>query len=239
MIMITTILFDLDGTLVPMDQDVFAKEYFTRIATYMTKYGYEPQKLIDTIWRGTGAMIKNNGTQTNEQAFWEVAESVYGEKIRKDKSHFDDFYLQEFDKIKEVCGFNQEASEIVYQLKKKGYRVVLATNPIFPQQATKWRIGWAGLKPDAFELYTTYENINYCKPNLAYYQEILKRMNVTPEECVMVGNDVDDDMIAIQIGMRAFLLTDCLINKGEKDISLYPHGTFSDFLDYLQMLNEE
>ena len=237
--MITTILFDLDGTLVPMDQDIFAKEYFTRIAAKMAEHGYEPKKLIDTIWRGTEAMIKNTGEQTNEDVFWEVAKSIYGEQIWNDKPCFDEFYMQEFDEIKEVCGYNPNASEVVYKLKEEGYRVALATNPIFPAQATELRIGWAGLKPEDFELYTTYENINYCKPNLAYYQEIMNQMQVSPEECVMVGNDVGDDMVAVKLGMRVFLMTDCLINKEKVDISMYPHGTFPDLLKYLQVENSK
>lgn len=235
--MITTVLFDLDGTLVPMDQDVFIKEYFTRIATKMAKYGYESSKLIDTIWRGTYVMIKNTGEMTNEKVFWKFAESVYGEQILKDKSYFDEFYLQEFDKVKAVCGHNPEAGETVSQLKDMGFRLALATNPIFPKQATEWRIGWAGLKPKDFELYTTYENINYCKPNLKYYQEIIKRMQVHPGECLMVGNDVDDDMVAEQIGMKVFLLTDCLINKGQNDTSVYPQGTFMDLLQFIEKEN--
>lgn len=237
--MITTVLFDLDGTLVPMDQDVFIKEYFTRIARKMAGYGYDPEKLIDTIWRGTYAMIKNTGEMTNEEVFWKYAKTVYGEQILKDKPHFDEFYLQEFDKISSVCGYNPEAAETVCRLKDMGYRIALATNPIFPAQATEWRIGWARLKPEDFELYTTYENINYCKPNLAYYQEILKRMQVQPEECIMVGNDVDDDMVAEKLGMKVFLLTDCLINKDEKDISSYPQGTFVDLLKYLEKENQK
>lgn len=27
--------------------------------------GYDPKKLIDTIWCGTGAMVKNDGTKAN------------------------------------------------------------------------------------------------------------------------------------------------------------------------------
>lgn len=235
--MITTVLFDLDGTLVPMDQDVFIKEYFSRIARKMAGYGYDPNKLIDTIWRGTYAMIKNTGEMTNEEVFWKYAKTVYGERILKDKAYFDEFYLQEFDRISSVCGYNPEAAETVCRLKDMGYRIALATNPIFPAQATEWRIGWARLKPEDFELYTTYENINYCKPNLSYYKEILKRMQVQPEECIMVGNDVGDDMVAEKLGMKVFLLTDCLINKEEKDISLYPQGTFVDLLKYIEKVN--
>jgi len=233
---ITTVLFDLDGTLVPMDQDVFVKDYFGRIAAKLAPHGYDPKKLVDTIWRGTEAMIRNDGSKTNEEAFWEFAESVYGDKVVEDKQFFDEFYETEFDKIKAVCGYDAAAAEIVYGLKNRGYRVALATNPVFPARATQWRIGWAGLKPEDFELYTTYENSRFCKPNPDYYRDILSQMNVEPEECLMVGNDVGEDMIARKLGMKVFLLTDCMINKYEEDISGYPHGGFDELAEFLKTI---
>ncbi|MBQ8359377.1 MAG: HAD hydrolase-like protein [Oscillospiraceae bacterium] len=233
---ITTVLFDLDGTLLPMDQDTFVKDYFGRIAAKLAPQGYDPKALIEMIWRGTGAMVKNDGSRTNEMAFWELAISVYGERIVKDKHFFDEFYETEFDKVKGVCGFHPAAAEIVHSLKEKGYCVALATNPIFPARATQWRIQWAGLKPEDFALYTTYENARYCKPNLNYYRDILKQLKVSPEECLMVGNDVGEDMVARELGMQVFLLTDCLINKTNADISLYPNGSFDALRQYLAAL---
>ena len=233
---ITTVLFDLDGTLLPMDQDVFVKDYFGRIAAKLAPQGYDPNLLIDTIWRGTAAMVKNDGSRINEEAFWEYAVSVYGEKILQDKHFFDEFYEQEFDKVKAVCGYHPAAEEIVHSLKEKGFRVALATNPIFPARATQWRIQWAGLKPEDFELYTTYENSCHSKPNPDYYRDILTKLGVHPEECLMVGNDVGEDMVAKQLGMQVFLLTDYLINKTGEDIERYPHGGFEELQKFLSEL---
>ncbi len=230
---IKAVLFDLDGTLVPMDQDIFVKDYFKRISTKLATYGYEPKQLIDTIWKGTAAMIKNNSDKSNEEVFWDVAVSVYGNKILTHKSAFDEFYETEFDKVKLVCGYNPKAKETVYKLKEKGYKIALATNPIFPERATRWRINWAGLEPTDFQIYTTYENINCCKPNPKYYLEVAKRIGVAPEECLMVGNDVGDDMVAQKTGMRVFLLTDCLINSEGEDITKYPNGSFNELLEYI------
>ncbi len=230
---IKAVLFDLDGTLLPMDQDVFVGDYFKRISTYLAPHGYEPKQFIDTIWKGTAAMIKNNSGMCNEDVFWKTVSSVYGDKILDDKTIFDSFYENEFDKVKAVCGFNPKASQSVHKLQEMGYKVALATNPIFPERATRWRITWAGLKPDDFEFYTTYENINSCKPNAAYYAEVAKRIGCEPHECLMVGNDVSDDMPAASVGMKVFLLTDCLINKTQEDISKYPNGSFDELMDYI------
>ncbi len=235
---IKAVLFDLDGTLVPMDQDVFVGDYFKRISTKLAPYGYEPKQFIDTIWKGTYAMIKNNSEKCNEEVFWKYAKTVYGDKILTDKPLFDEFYETEFDKVKAVCGFNPKAKETVYKLKEMGYKVALATNPIFPERATRWRIGWAGLNPSDFEFYTTYENINCCKPNPAYYVEVAKRIGVDPAECLMVGNDVGDDMVAKKVGMKVFLLTDCLINKADEDISKYPNGSFQELMEYIDKFSK-
>ena len=230
---ITTVLFDLDGTLLPMDQDVFVKTYFGLLAKRLAPLGYEPTELIKAIWAGTKAMINNVGEKTNEEVFWDDFASRYGEEARKDLPEFDAFYREDFDKVKEVCGFNSKARKVIEFLKQKEIRVVLATNPIFPAIATEKRIGWAGLVTEDFELYTTYENSKYCKPNLEYYKEIVNKLDVKPEECLMVGNDVGDDMVAEKIGMKVFLLTDCLINKTDADVSEYPNGNFDDLIEYI------
>ena len=52
----------------------------------------------------------------------------------------------------------------------------------------------------------------------------------------MVGNDVGDDMVAQELGMKVFLLTDCLINKHNVDISVYPHGSFEELMEYIRTL---
>lgn len=114
--------------------------------------------------------------------------------------------------------------------------MALATNPIFPARATQWRIQWAGLQPEDFELYTTYENSTHSKPNPNYNRDVLTQLKVKPEECLMVGNDVGEDMIAEQLGMKVFLLTDCLINKTGEDIDQYPHGGFDALAELLSTL---
>jgi len=124
-------------------------------------------------------------------------------------------------------------AEFIRKVKEKGLSVVLATNPIFPAVATKKRICWAGLKPEDFEFYTTYENSFCSKPNPKYYTDIAKRLNLSPEECLMVGNDVREDMVAQSVGMKVFLLTDCIINKDNTDISVYPSGDFNAFIKWL------
>ena len=110
---VTTVLFDLDGTLLPMDQEVFIQSYFTHLAKKLAPHGYDPKKLYSAIWAGTKAMVLNNGKTTNEKAFWEYFCSVFGKDAIKDEPVFDEYYRTDFNKVKEVCGYNENADKTV------------------------------------------------------------------------------------------------------------------------------
>ena len=230
-------LFDLDGTLLPMDNDAFTKGYFNLLAKKLAPLGYDAQELVDAVWAGTAAMVRNDGTRSNEEAFWERFEQIYGARARADRPVFEEFYRNEFQGAQSLSSCDPRAAKAVRMAKENGHRVVLATNPLFPAVATESRIRWAGLEPENFELYTTYENIGYCKPNPDYYRELVRLLGVEPSACVMVGNDVDEDMVAETLGMRVFLLTDHLINREEQDISRYPHGGFDELLTYIEKVS--
>lgn len=235
--MIKAVLFDLDGTLLPMDQDLFTKTYFKLLGACMVSLGYAPDSLKENIWTGTMAMMKNDGSCTNAEAFWHTFVKMYGPDAIKDKPVFDAFYNKEFQQAKAVCGFAPEAKEVVDLVKERGMKAVLATNPLFPEVATVNRMAWAGLQPEDFELYTTYENYSYCKPNPKYYVEILECIGCKPEECLMVGNDVDEDMVAAEgLGLKVFLLTDTMINRKDRDITCYERGSFKELKEYLKQL---
>lgn len=230
------ILFDLDGTLLPMDQEDFIKAYFGGLSAKMVPHGYEPEALIKAVWKGTGAMIKNDGSVTNDKVFWDSFVETFGEGVFSDIEKFDEYYVTDFDNVKNVCGYNEKAGKTVNALSDMGFKLALATNPLFPPIATEKRIKWAGLDRGKFELVTNYENSSYCKPNLDYYHEILDKLDAKPEECLMVGNDVGEDMVAKELGMKVFLLTDCIINKKNEDISKYPNGSFDELLKYAKKL---
>ncbi len=234
---IEMVLFDLDGTLLPMDNDEFTRGYFKLLAKKVAAHGYEAGTLVDSIWAGVAAMVKNDGTRSNEDAFWEKFASIYGPRVYGDKPVFEEFYAVDFKAARRFCGYNPKAAEVVALVKELGFRTALATNPLFPAVATETRIGWAGLRPDDFELVTTYENSRYCKPNPDYYRAVADELGVPCGSCLMVGNDAGEDVSASrQAGMSAFLLTDCLINKAGIDLSGVPHGGFDELTAYLKAL---
>lgn len=234
--MIKAILFDLDGTLLPMEADTLLKADLSGMCPRLAPYGYAAPMLAKAFQKAMIAMIHNNGNSTNEEAFWQSFCDVFGDSVLNDKERISDAYAAEFQTLKEQCGFDQRASKCVLKIKEMGYPLILATNPVFPANMTHERIRWAGLEPQIFDYITTFDNSSYCKPNPSYYLEILEKMHLQPEECLMIGNDVTEDMVAQTLGLRTFLLTDCLINRENKDINQWQNGSFPELMGYIRRL---
>lgn len=229
------LFFDLDGTLLNLDTDTLASRYFSSLTEFLVKNGYDAEKVIAAIKHGTYAMLTNNGSSSNEDALTDAFVKGYGENIDviKLKTIMNDYYEQDFDKLKDIVTVEPETSELIKKLKADGYKLILATNPLFPKIATHKRTRWAGLSPDDFEIITTYEAEYFTKPNLKYYQSILDRIGVQASDCIMVGNDVDEDMCASELGLDVFLITTNLINRHNKDISNFKQGTLKDFYKFI------
>jgi len=232
--MLKAVFFDLDGTLLPMNQDEFVKQYFSDMSKRFASLGYDPKKFQKTIWEAIGEEVKNDGSRMNVDVFWDYFASVFGEESRKDNDVFDDYYRTDFQYVKDICGYSPRSKEIVTMLREHGCKVVLATNPIFPQIATDSRIRWAGMEPGDFDIVTYMENTGLTKPNLEYYRYLLDKAGVKPEECIMVGNDVEEDMIASELGMKVFLVNYFIISRTDKDLSIYPTGDLDDLKKFLE-----
>lgn len=232
--MIKTVLFDIDGTLLPMDLDVFTKCYFKHLLAYVSPLGYDSAEVYRAVMHGVELMVKNNGIATNEEVFWQGFGEVLGQEACNHKELFDRYYLTDFNKAKDVCGYQPKAAELIARLKEKGICLAVASNPLFPLTAQKARLKWVGLDPKDFIYITAYENCHYAKPNPEYYLEILDYLGYKADETLMVGNDVSDDMAAKEAGLQVFLLTDCIINSKNKDISQYPRGNYDDLWVYIE-----
>lgn len=230
--MIKNVLFDLDGTLLGMDQDKFVACYFKELTEKMRDYGYDSELLAKVLWNGVIVMMKNDGRQTNEEVFWNSFVKTYGEV--KNKDVFEDFYRNEFQNVSRIIEKKQNVSALLSVLKEKGIQPILATAPLFPEIATKSRVRWAGMEPEDFSYISTYENSHYSKPSLKYYEEILIKNNLNAEQCIMIGNDTEEDMVAEKLGMQVYLVTDFLVNKHNYNIEKWKYGTFEEMISYLE-----
>lgn len=210
--MIKVVCFDLDGTLLPMDQGRFIKGYIEALAAKVASVT-PAQPFINALLEATAAMVMQpEAGRKNEERFWRqfyrrlpLPENVL-------KPLIDEFYRQDFDRLQKETCTAAAAAQAVKAVKEAGRTAVLATNPLFPRLAVEKRVAWAGIALEEFSHITTYESEYYCKPDVRYYQDVLNRQGVLPEECLMVGNDVEEDLVAGTIGVQTVLVTDCLIN---------------------------
>ena len=231
-----TVLFDLDGTLLPLEFDTFIKTYFSLLTKNFLHLGQSPEKLIAAVWHGTDAMMKNDGSRFNRDVFWDEFSALIGSDMRRYEPDFDSFYANEFSAVRGVTNPTPAANECVKALKKRGYTLVLATNPIFPAVATEARISWAGLNKEDFEFISTYENSRFCKPNPNYFADILGRIGREPSDCLMVGNDIKEDGAAVKAGIPFYLLDGCIIESDEAPTAEYARGDFAALKGFIESL---
>ena len=237
--MLTTVLFDLDGTLLPMTQDAFITAYFKELTKTFVTLGLDAEKSVKAVWAGTKAMMENDGTVRNYDRFWRAFTAYYGgleDRLAEIKIETDRFYANEFNRARVIIPPTDLPVAIIAALKDKGYAVALATNPLFPPPAIVSRLDWIGLTTAHFALCTNYENARFCKPNPGYYHDIFAALQVAPEQCLMVGNNVVEDMCAAALGCQTYLVTDYLENPEGADYSVYPQGTLADFAAWIERL---
>lgn len=227
----TTVLFDLDGTLLPMDLDSFLDSYFKALCKRFAT-GMENEFFVKSLHASTMEMIKSNDPEkTNQDIFME--EFFNRVPLNKEETvpQFDDFYITDFSKIKDQINLsldNWQAKKVVDALFDAGYQVVIATNPLFPRQAVLERLRWIGLDQYPYKLITSYEDMHYCKPNPNYFKEICERIDVDPKECLMVGNDMEEDLPSSILGMKTFIIDDFIIDRGTGKFTPDGSGSFDD-----------
>ena len=235
--MIKNILFDLDGTLLPMDLKKFLYIYTKGLANKVHKL--DSNLVLKMLYTSIDNMYANDGSKTNEEIFIETFESMLNVSFDKFEPLFNEYYHEDFELCKTACSINNKARKLIDYLKEKGIKIVIATNPFFPPIATNLRLSWVGLKPDEFELVTTYDNSHYCKPNPKYYEEIFEKLKLKKEETLMVGNDVEEDGAIKALGVKLFLINDCLINNKNLEINADFIGSFDEVVKEIEGVLDE
>ena len=230
------VLFDLDGTLLPMHEPDFVACFYQALIEYIAPMGASEKQVGELLKGSLAYVINNDGSRLNRQAFADYYEAYHKScGLYIDIARMEQFYTTVFDaRVRASCGCDPHAQTAVSYIKSAATPMVIATNPFFPQVATHARILWAGLDPHDFTEITTYENYHYCKPNMKYYQELFERTGFDPQQCLMVGNNVDEDMIASKLGCDVFLILRNLINVRHADISVYPRGSLNDLVEFLK-----
>lgn len=213
--MVRTVLFDLDGTLLPLDTDEFVRYYFRYLARHLAAY-VPPAEVAEKVMASTMAMIHNTDPNvTNLDAFW----ADFCPRVQQPREVLEpvteQFYVEQFPKLgpEVLKGKEIIAPQVLNQVLDMGYEIVLATNPLFPRAAILARMEWAGILDYPWKLVTVLEEMHFTKPQPGYYREVLERIGRPPGECLMVGNDVQEDGVAARLGMGMYFATDYLIDR--------------------------
>jgi len=203
--LIRAILFDLDGTLTQMDQDKFMRNYLGLLAPRFAHL-LPTEKFTKYVLKSTDVMIRDpKPGKTNLQNFFDDFTKSTGLTFNVLWPIFEEFYQQDFPALRCLVEVNYDGKKAVENAIQQGYIVAVAANPVMPLRAIQERIHWAELSPDQFALVPALEDFHFCKPHIGFYAEISERLGLIPEECLMVGNHPQEDMVAGQIGMKTFL----------------------------------
>ncbi len=230
------LLFDLDGTLLPVDTENFIPAYVKSITRYFSRL-IDPQRFSRQLIASSYAMIGNlDPGLTNQEKFMADFFAHIGHEPEQLMPLFAEYYERHYQEVRVVARPTPLARQIVEGAIKKGWKVVLATNPVFPREAIWQRMQWAGIADLPWQLITSYEDTHFCKPNIEYYAEVLERIGAKPEECVHIGNDMEEDFPASALGIRVAIVDDCLINPKNKSLAACCfHGSLRELAQWLEV----
>jgi HAD superfamily hydrolase (TIGR01549 family) len=204
--LLKAVLFDLDNTLIRFDEREFFEAYIPRISKVFSDM-MSPEMLLERLLLSTLMLVNNNGQMSNAEYFMSFFSQGYEEYREEIWKRFIKFHETEFDEFQPLVSVIPGVHEVFMRLREKGVKLVIASNPIWPQIVQIKLLSWAGLGDWNFELVTHIENMSYCKPHIEYYLEVCKKINEKPEGCLMVGDDPVNDLIVGKTGMKTFLVT--------------------------------
>ena len=228
---IKAILFDLDGTLINVDLNKFIPNYM-KLLSLKVKHIIRPSKFISLLLKTMNQIDQNDGTITNEQVFERIFFPLNGHSREEVTPFFDDFYENDFIKLKIFTEIKQEARSVVSKAFENGYDVVIATTPIIPLMAIQQRLDWANVNDFDYKLITSIENMRANKPHRYYYQQIFDFLKFPPEACLMVG-DEEKDMKASNFGCKTYLVPSSNTNLDTNSPQSTYQGPLEDLLDLL------
>ncbi|MFN8382547.1 MAG: DinB family protein [Anaerolineales bacterium] len=234
--MTLTLLLDLDDTLLNTNLTAFVPAYFQALAKELA-----PQLAPDIMFRaliaGTSLM---NESDDFSRSLREVFDSVFYSQLTISREAIEpaieNFYDNVFPTLGSLTTQIPEAKEFVEWAIAKGYRIAIATDPLFPRKATYHRVRWAGFDPEQFELISSYEHFHFSKTHPAYYAEVLGRMGWPEGPILMVGNDLERDIApSKKLGLAAFHVdvesTSSLRTEAE------PRGNLTDLRHWLETID--
>ncbi len=202
-----TLLLDLDDTLLDTNLDAFMPAYFQALTQHLAKHS-APATMLRALIAGVNLMNESEDpTRTLEEIFDADFYTQLGFS-KHDLIHIlEVFYDDAFPALVKHTRQRPDAVPLIDWAYSRGYRIAIATDPLFPRKATYHRLRWAGFDPEQFELVSTFEHFHFTKTHPAYYAEVLGRMGWPEGPVLMVGNDPTRDLVpAHRLGLKTFFV---------------------------------
>lgn len=239
--MTLTLLLDLDDTLLESNMNAFIPVYFQKLAGFLANH-VSPETLVKYLMIGTRQMMANEQPdRTLQEAFDVHFYTTLGVDRESIHPMINQFYDEVFPTLRGLTHPRSGAIELVEWAFERGYRVAIATNPLFPQKAIYHRLHWAGLPPEKypFDVISSYEGFHFTKPNLTYFAEVLARMGWPVGPVVVVGDDPELDIIPAQrLGLATYWIERPvvdLLNGCQPTAS----GTLDDLRSWLESVDPQ
>jgi FMN phosphatase YigB (HAD superfamily) len=232
----TTLLIDLDDTLLGNQIDTFVS-YYTRALAKHLAATVEPKLLVEQLMAATSFMLSHQRPDvTLRENFDSVFYPAIGISKRDAQPLIDDFYSRIFPSLKQYTQYLPASQSLLEGAFARGWRVAIATNPLFPRTAILQRLSWAGADPlvYSFALIPDYETFHFAKPNPAFYAELLARIDWPDGPIVMVGDTLDNDVVAARsMDLTAFWIPKDGLQSPEGPLAPNGRGTLADVLPWL------
>ncbi len=194
--MITTLLFDLDNTLLGNDMGTFLPAYFRALSGFWPASPGAPDVVAELL-TATRAMIANTDPA---RSLYGVFDECFSQRIGQPRERwqpvFDRFYAGTYRDLEAVTTRRPEAHAVMEWAFRGGYEVAITTSPLFSKVALLERLRWAGVDGFPYALVTSQDDFHFAKPRPEFYAEVLARLGRRAEQALVVGDDWANDIAA-------------------------------------------
>jgi HAD superfamily hydrolase (TIGR01549 family) len=192
---INTVLFDMDSTIVSIDESGFTKNYFGFLHKHYFKE-FDLEFFSDALIEVTRTvMLSDIPEELTFDTFMREMADCYNLPKEEIKKRFLKYYDKEYNKLSKYIKPTKGAKEAIELCFEQGLDVVVATTPVFIEKAILKRLQWGKVHNYDYKLITHAENMHYSKPRKEYYLELLEMIGKKPNECIMVGNEFMGDIV--------------------------------------------
>jgi FMN phosphatase YigB (HAD superfamily) len=234
--MTQTLLIDLDNTLLSNGVDTFLPAYLQALSKHLAPFA-DGKHLVQTLLKATSQMVANDRPDcTLKEIFGNHFYPGLGLKESDLTSAIDTFYKEVFPDLRRLTQPRPGAVQLVEEALRRGFRIAIATNPLFPRTAILQRLEWAGLPTGEypFDLISSYESFHYAKPSPAYLAECLARLGWPEGPVVLLGDSLENDIApALALGLAVYqVIPDGDLSGGNPE-SAAPAGSLDGFFPWL------